>query len=108
MTNNYIETHSEKITLIFNIENITSGCLTYLLDILLMLKSPQLAAVMLVYTGVHLGYEPAGPTMHPKTIESWLIFSHRCLVSPKKFPQRKGGFCKRYSHMNAQKRGITS
>ena len=25
-----------------------------------------------------------------------LIFSHRCLVLPKFFPQRKNGFCKRY------------
>ena len=46
-----------------------------------------------------LGYEPADLTVHPpppKTIEGGVIFSHRCLVPPKFFPQRKSGFCRRY------------
>ena len=50
---------------------------------------------------VPIGYEPADLTVHPpppKTIEGGFIFSHRCLVSPKFFPQRKSGFCRRYSH----------
>ena len=47
-----------------------------------------------------IGYEPADLTVHlpPKTIEGGFIFSHRCLVPPKFFPQRKSGFCRRYSH----------
>ena len=49
-----------------------------------------------------LGYEPADLTVHPpthkKTIEGGFIFSHRCLVPSKFFPQIKSGFCKRYSH----------
>ena len=50
-----------------------------------------------------LGYEPADLTVQPpppqkKTIEGGFIFSHSCLVSPKNFPQRKSGFCWRYSH----------
>ena len=38
-----------------------------------------------------LGYEPADLTVHlpPKTIEGELIFLYRCLVFPKKCPERK-------------------
>ena len=45
-----------------------------------------------------LGYEPAGLTMHPPPKRSRVgsLFSHRCLVLPKFFPQRKSGFCRRY------------
>ena len=35
----------------------------------------------------------------PKKTSRWdHFFSHRCLVPPKKFPQRKSEFCRRYSH----------
>ena len=49
---------------------------------------------------------PAPPP--PPTIEGEFIFSHRSLMSPKFFPQINSGFCMRYSHWNAQKRGFTS
>ena len=46
-----------------------------------------------------LGYEPAGLTMHPPPKKNrsrvGSFFSHRCLVLPKFFPQRKSGFCRR-------------
>ena len=50
-----------------------------------------------------LGYEPADLTVHPpppppKRSRVGSFFSHRCLVPPKFFPQRKSGFCRRYSH----------
>ena len=48
-----------------------------------------------------IGYEPADLTVHPppkKRSRVGSFFSHRCLVSPKNFPQRKSGFCRRYSH----------
>ena len=48
-----------------------------------------------------IGYEPADLTVHPpppKRSRVGSFFSHRCLVSPKFFPQRKSGFCRRYSH----------
>ena len=48
-----------------------------------------------------LGYEPADLTVHPpppKRSRVGSFFSHRCLVPPKIFPQRKSGFCRRYSH----------
>ena len=48
-----------------------------------------------------LGYEPADLTCTPPTSKRsrvGLFFSHRCLVAPKFFPQRKNGFCRRYSH----------
>ena len=47
-----------------------------------------------------IGYEPADLTVHPPPKRSRVgsFFSHRCLVSPKCFPQRKSGFCRRYSH----------
>ena len=47
-----------------------------------------------------LGYEPADLTVHPPPKRSRVgsFFSHRCLVPPKFFPQRKSGFCRRYSH----------
>ena len=37
---------------------------------------------------------PSGLNVHPlpKTIKGEFIFLHRCLVPPKFFPQRKGGF----------------
>ena len=45
------------------------------------------------------GYGPAGLSAPlPQTIEDGFIFLHRCLVPPKNFPQRKSGFCRRYSH----------
>ena len=45
-------------------------------------------------------------TPHPKkTIEGgFIFFAYVSLVPPNLFPQRKGGFCRRYSHQNAQKR----
>ena len=46
-----------------------------------------------------IGYEPAGLTMHPppqRRSRVGSFFSHRCLVLPKFFPQRKSGFCRRY------------
>ena len=46
-----------------------------------------------------IGYEPAGPTMHPpppKRSRVGSFFSHRYLVLPNFFPQRKSGFCRRY------------
>ena len=48
----------------------------------------------------HIGYEPADLTVHPPPKPSRVgsFFSHRCLVPPKFFPQRKSGFCRRYSH----------
>ena len=49
----------------------------------------------------HIGYEPADLTVHPppkKRSRVGSFFTHRCLVSPKFFPQRKSGFCMRYSH----------
>ena len=51
-----------------------------------------------------LGYEPAGLTVHPppQMIEGGFIFLYGCLVSQKFFPQRKSGFCRRYSPWNAQ------
>ena len=57
-----------------------------------------------------LGYEPADLNMHPhpKTIDSVFFISHRCLVPPNFFPQGKSGFCRRYSHKNAQNRRFTS
>ena len=48
-----------------------------------------------------IGYEPADLTVHPpppKRSRVGSFFSHRCLVPPKFFPQRKSGFCRRYSH----------
>ena len=48
-----------------------------------------------------IGYEPADLTVHPpppKRSRVGSFFSHRCLVPPKIFPQRKSGFCRRYSH----------
>ena len=47
-----------------------------------------------------VGYEPADLTVHPPPKRSRVgsFFSHRCLVPPKFFPQRKSGFCRRYSH----------
>ena len=47
-----------------------------------------------------IGYEPADLTVHPPPKQSRVgsFFSHRCLVPPKFFPQRKSGFCRRYSH----------
>ena len=49
-------------------------------------------------TWMIIGYEPAGLTMHPPPKRSRVgsFFSHRCLVLPKFFPQRKSGFCRRY------------
>ena len=49
----------------------------------------------------YIGYEPADITVHPpppKRSRVGSFFSHRCLVPPKFFPQRKSGFCRRYSH----------
>ena len=75
------------------------------------IKSGPAALEMLLFT-CFIGYEPAGLTVHPpppkKIIEGGFIFSYGCLVSPKFFPQRKSGFCRRYSHWNAPKRGFTS
>ena len=54
-------------------------------------------------------YEPAGLALHPpppKRSRVGLFFSHRCLVLPNFFTQRKGGFCRRYSHWNTQKCGF--
>ena len=65
----------------------------------------------LLYDLSYIGYEPAGLTVHPpppKMIEGGFIFSYGCLVSPKFFPQRKSGFCRRYSPWNAPKRDFTS
>ena len=47
-----------------------------------------------------IGYEPADLTVHPPPKRSRVgsFFSHRCLVPQKCFPQRKSGFCRRYSH----------
>ena len=49
-----------------------------------------------------IGYEPADLTVHPppkkKRSRVGSFCSHRCLVSPNIFPQRKSGFCRRYSH----------
>ena len=47
-----------------------------------------------------IGYEPADLTMHPPSKRSRVgsFLSHKCLVPPKFFPQRKIGFCRRYSH----------
>ena len=50
-----------------------------------------------------IGYEPADLTVQActppqKRSRVGSFFSHRCLVSPKNFPQRKSGFCRRYSH----------
>ena len=44
-----------------------------------------------------IGYEPADLTVHPPPKQSRVgsFFSHRCLVPPKFFPQRKSGFCRR-------------
>ena len=55
-----------------------------------------------------IGYEAAGLTVHPppRMIEGGFIFF--VWVSPKLFPQEKSGFCRRYSHWNAPKRGFTS
>ena len=57
-----------------------------------------------------IGYEPADLTVHPppRMIEGGFIFLYGCLVSPKFFPPKKSGFCRRYSHWNAPKRGFTS
>ena len=57
-----------------------------------------------------IGYEPAGLTVHPppRMIEDGFFFSYGCLVSPKFFPKKKSGFCRRYSHWNPPKRGFTS
>ena len=58
-----------------------------------------------------LGYEPAGLTVHPPPPQNdrgWVhFFSYGCLVSQKKFPKKRG-FCRRYSHWKAPKRGFTS
>ena len=56
--------------------------------------------LLCMYTSL-LGYEPADLTVHtfpPKRSSVGLCFTHRCLVPRKTFPQRKGGFCKRYLH----------
>ena len=57
-----------------------------------------------------IGYEPAGLTVHPpQNDRGWVhFFSDGCLVPPKFFPQRKSGFCRRYSYWDAPKRGFTS
>ena len=67
---------------------------------------------ILYIMGIYLlGYEPAGLTVHPPPQNdrgSVHFFLYWCLVSPKFFPQKKSGFCRRYSHWNAPKRGFTS
>ena len=60
-----------------------------------------------------IGYESAGLTVHPppkKKLRVGSVFSptYRCLELPKIFSQRKSGFCGRYAHWNAHKRGSTS
>ena len=66
--------------------------------------------ILVALSALIIGYELADLTVHPlppKNDRGW-IFSHRCLVPLDFFPQRKSGFCRRYSHWNAQKPGITS
>ena len=57
-----------------------------------------------------VGYEPAGLTVHPppKMIEGGFIFFVWVSSVTKIFSSKKSGFCRRYSHWNAPKRGFTS
>ena len=65
---------------------------------------------VLLYT-LTIGYEPADLTVHPppRMIEGgFIFFVWVSIVSPTFFPKKKSGFCRRYSHSNAPKRGFTS
>ena len=57
-----------------------------------------------------IGYEPAGLTVHPppRMIEGGFIFFVWVSSVTKIFSSKKSGFCRRYSHRNAPKRGFTS
>ena len=57
-----------------------------------------------------IGYEPAGLTVHPPPgmIEGGFIFFVWVSSVTKIFSSKKSGFCRRYSHWNAPKRGFTS
>ena len=57
-----------------------------------------------------IGYEPAGLTVHPppRMIEGGFIFFEWVSSVTKIFSSKKSGFCRRYSHWNAPKRGFTS
>ena len=57
-----------------------------------------------------IGYEPAGLTVHPppRMIEGGFIFFVWVSSVTKIFSSKKSGFCRRYSHWNAPKRGFTS
>ena len=86
------------------------GVSIHFITILIYLKTVLLAAlrmlvIVIFIVGIvidtHIGYEPADLTVHPpppKRSRVGSFFSHRCLVPPKFFPQRKSGFCRRYSH----------
>ena len=56
-----------------------------------------------------LGYEPAGLTVHPpQNDRGWVHFFRMGSSVTKIFSSKKSGFCRRYSHWNAPKRGFTS
>ena len=64
------------------------------------MKVISFCTATLVCVDNSIGYEPADLTVHPPPKQSRVgsFFSHRCLVPPKFFPQRKRGFYRRYSH----------
>ena len=55
---------------------------------------------------LHLGYKPADATVHPppELPRVDLFFSYRCLVFPKKCPQRKACIFRSYLGLKTQKR----
>ena len=90
----------------FKIINIMSG-IPLALDhfgnpktLLYTLLKATLNLLKVKYFTIPIGYEPADLTVHPPPKQSRVgsFFSHRCLVPPKFFPQRKSGFCRRCSH----------
>ena len=56
-----------------------------------------------------IDYEPADLTVHPsRMIEGGFIFFAWVFSATKFYSSEKSGFCRRYSHWNAPKRGFTS
>ena len=57
-----------------------------------------------------VGYEPAGLSVHPppQNDRGWVHFIRMGVYCRQNFFLKKSGFCRRYSHWNAPKRGFTS
>ena len=75
-----------------------------------MKKNSEIRAILILPCLIPIGYEPADLTVHPppRMIEGGFIFFVWVSRVTKIFPQKKSGFCRRYSHWNAPKRGFTS